>query len=466
MLTQQNLHGYQIDAIKHQLAHPESMLWLDMGLGKTVVTLTTVYERLKRGEIKRALVVAPLRVIQSVWEQESKNWCYLNRMKFSLIHGSEASRQYAADRPADIYLVNYEGLDWLSTFYVHKYLSQGKALPFQMIVFDEVSKMKNSTSNRCVAMAPLLQYIPYRTGLTGTPAGNGYQDLHGQYLMIDMGRRLGVAKQQFEHRFFHSVGYMGYKKALMKGGDEMIKERIADITMQMSAAQYLTLPKVSHNNVWIDLPMSARKKYNQLEKDLFTVLDDGSEIEVFNQASLTGKCLQAANGALYQEPGEPQWSRLHDAKLDALDDIIEESAGQQILVPFCYRHDAERIMKRHPNAVWVSSKMKQAEFLDALARWKSGDLDLLIGHPGSMAHGIDGLQHKGHIVVWFGVNWSLELYLQANGRINRQGQKHPVMIHHILARDTLDLAVMEAIEGKHQTQEELRATIMKYRYTK
>ncbi len=455
-LTPWSLHGYQVQAIKHGLEHPQLSLWLDMGLGKSVIALTITKERMDRFQLYGTLIVAPKRVCQTVWKQEAVKWSHTNQLTFSTILGTPEQRTRAAMVKADVYLVSYENLVWLVDLLVEKFLSRGLYPPFNSIIFDEITKLKDAGTKRHGAIRKLLAYLPYRMGLTGTPASNGYLDLFGQYLALDSGDRLGTGITQFKHTYFDQ-GYNAYELTLKPGAKAAVQSRIADITLQMSSAEYLTLPTVTYNDIWVTMPARAFKKYQQLEEEFFIEMDSGVDIEVANAAGLTNKCLQAANGALYDETGE--WSPLHTAKLEALDSIMEEAAGQPVLVLFNYHHDRERILERFPMAEFFGGGMDPVDVVD---RWSAGKIKMLIGHPGSMGHGLN-LQYGGHTIVWFGLNWSLDLYLQTNARIDRQGQTHPVIIHRILTADTMDVGVLQALAGKAATQQELRAALQAYR---
>ena len=464
-LQPSDLHGYQIRAIKHAIYHELAMLWLDVGLGKTIITLTTILERMDRMQVFGTLIVAPLRVCQTVWAQEAANWTHTQGLTFSLIHGTPKQRHCAMRKKADIYMVNYENLAWLVDELVHVYLSKGKYPPFNMAVYDEVSKLKDQSTERHGALRKLLAYLPYRLGLTGTPASNGYKDLFGQYLAIDSGQRLGLNITDFRDEFFNAEGYMGYDMVTKPGAEDAIKLRIADITLQMSNEEYAQLPEVIFNDIMLTLPSAIRTKYEQLENDMFIALDSGAEVEVFNAAALTNKCLQAANGALYTIPGSQEWDILHDEKLNAMEDIIEESAGNPVLCLYEFRSDLDRIRKKFPQAVYLGGTMSTTEVQQLQDDWNAGKIPLLIGHPASVGHGLN-LQYGGHTMIWFGLNWSLELYDQAIGRLVRQGQKFPVIIHRLLAADTLDEAVRSSLYYKAVTQDDLKKTINAYRQSK
>ena len=451
--------------VNHQIANPRNFVRGFKGSGKTAVTLTTIAHLIKHGAIRTALVVAPLRVAQSVWERESVKWRHTQHLRFSLIHGTPQQRIRALTRPAEIYLINYEGLVWLSAQLQHYYINRGTLLPFDMLVLDESSKMKAHDTKRMEAIIPLLPYFTYRTGLTGTPSSNGLVDLFGQFLCIDDGERLGASYSSFLTHYFQAEGYGGYKYQATPEGERHIHRRVADIVLEMNQADYLRLPNLIVNDIYVDMQQKHRKQYEQLEHELFTELDNGVELEVLNEAAKTNKCLQYSNGAAYTNTKTREWHPVHDAKLDALEDILEEAAGTPVLCAYNYRPDAYRILKRFPFAKNLTG-MSGAEFNQALADWQAGRLRMLIGHPASMGHGVDGLQVRGRIMVWFGLNWSLELYLQFNARLHRQGQAAPVVCHRILTRDTLDDAVTLALQVKSQTQEDLRRAVSEYRKRK
>lgn len=461
-----DLHGYQNKALEFSLHHSQCALWLDMGLGKTAVALTNILQRQHMLQVYGTLVIAPLRVIQTVWRQEASKWEHTKGLRFSLIHGTPDVRRRAFAVPADVYLVNYEGIDWLSKQLVHHYLSRGKYLPFNMVVFDEVSRLKDHTTKRHKALRDLLPFIPYRMGLTGTPAANGYMDLFGQYLALDSGTRLGTSRTAFAERFFHQNGWgVGSRWEVNTGAEKRIEELIGDVTMQMSAQDYLELPPVVFNDIWVDLPTKARAQYEKLERDMFLELDSGQSIEVFNAAALTTKCLQAANGALYTSVGGP-WEETHKAKLEALEEVIEEQAGKPLLLAYSFRHDAARIEKSFKGVEHISSKLGTLKTNELLTRWDRGRVPILQGHPASMGHGLN-LQAGSDTLVWFGLPWSLELYQQTIDRLaGGLRRQRPITVHRILARDTTDEAVKMALEAKATTQEGLKTALNEYRKNK
>lgn len=482
LLHPQQLHAYQRECVMHQLQHEHSMLWLQMGLGKTPITLTTIVDRMRSGQVKKTLIFGPLRVIQSVWAREARKWSHTKHLRFSVVHGTKEKRTRALFADADIYLINYEAMNWLAEILDHYYLSQGKPLPFDMVVYDEVSKLKNSTTMRMkggtrdrndgrgepvrikvTGWRKLINEFKFRTGLTGTPASNGYLDLHGQFLAVDGGERLGEFVTHYKDSYFAS-DYSGWSYTPTELGKQWIEFKISDITKKMDAADYLDLPECKITNMMVDLPASARKAYKEVEKNMFTQLDSGQEVEVFSRSSVSNKCLQFCNGSPYLSSESPEYESLHDVKLDALEEVIEEAGGAPVLCSYTFKSDAERIMKKFKKLKPVNlTTTKSADTERVINEWNAGKIKLLIGHPASMGHGVDGLQDTGSILVWFGLNWSLELYEQMCGRLDRQGQTRPVSIIRILCNDTVDLAVADAIERKTDDQEGLKRAMQRYR---
>lgn len=420
LLVPQQLHAYQRECIIHQLSHSDSMLWLGMGLGKTPVTLTTIVDRMRAGQVQKTLIVAPLRVIQAVWEREARKWSHTQHLSFSILHGTKVQRERALFANADIFLINYENLNWLAETLMHYYLSQDKPLPFQMVVYDEISKMKNSTSMRVaggkrdftdkrtgretvirkVGWRKILPHFKFRTGLTGTPASNGYMDLFGQYLAVDGGTRLGEYVTHFKDSYF-APDYMGWKYAPTELGKQWIEHKISDITVKMDAKDYLDLPAVKITNMMVTLPPAARKAYNEMEAEMFTQLDSGSELEVFSKAAVSNKCLQFCNGSPYNESGSHEYQSLHDAKLDALEEVLEEAGGSPVLVAYSFRADAERIMKKFKSYKPVDmTKTPSSQTLKVINEWNSGKIKLLIGHPACLHPGTQVLtQRRGWVKI-------------------------------------------------------------------
>ena len=481
MLTPQHLHQYQRKCVIHQLKNDDSMLWLQMGLGKTPITLTTIVDRMRAGHVKKTLIFGPLRVIQAVWAREARKWTHTEHLRFSVMHGTPQQRETALFTEADVYLCNYENMNWLADKLLHYFISQDLPLPFEMVVYDEVSKLKNSTTVRmkgCIRDATdkyniatkikvpgwnkIINQFKYRTGLTGTPASNGYLDLFGQYLAVDGGVRLGEFITHYKDSYFVS-DHMGWSFTPSKVGKSAIESAIADITIKMDAADYLMMPAKKVINIMVDLPPKARKAYREMEKNLFTTLENGADVEVFSKNAIGNKCLQFCNGSPYLSSDSDAFEALHDAKLKALEEIIDDAGGSPVLCSYTFRSDAIRIMKKFKKLNPVNlTEVPANQTEEVINRWNRGEIRLLVGHPASMGHGIDGLQDSGSIIVWFGMNWSLELYEQMNGRLDRQGQTKSVSIIRILCNDTVDLAVADAITRKTDDQDGLKAALQRY----
>lgn len=466
-MTPSQLFDYQKKAVNFQCSLPESMLWLDMGLGKTIITLTSAAHLISNEHLTAIIIVAPIRVCRLVWRQEAAKWEHTKHLRFSTIVGTRDQRTRALMKDADIYLINYENLQWLSETLQTYYISKSRPMPFNGVVYDEISKCKNSSTNRVKALKKVLPQFKWSTGLTGTPASNGYRDLHGQYLVLDQGRRLGTSKTAFTTRYYKNATSQRKGEAY-DDSEDTIKALIGDITLEMSAADYNPLPDMIINDVMVELPQRLRAMYDRMEKEFFIALDSGSTVEMFNQASLTNKCLQFSQGAMYPVAGMPLWEAIHELKLDALEDIIEEAAGSPILCSYAYRSDAQRIMEKFKDLdpINLTECKSEKSLVNAMHRWQNNECGLMIGHAASMSHGIDGLQKAGHIIVWFGLNWSLDLYDQMNARIRRQGQGAPVICHRILTLDTLDQAQALAIADKATTQASLRNAVKQYRLSK
>lgn len=466
MLHLSDLHDYQLAAFRHQIENPKSMIWADCGLGKTIITLTSCTQLLLDKVLHGVLVVAPIRVARLVWEQEAANWFHTSFLTFSRVLGQRDTRSRQLLRPAHFYLINYENLEWLAHVLMTHFISKGKQLPFNGLVWDEVTKTKNSSTKRVKAFAKIIPHFDFITGLTATPSSNGLKDLHGQYLMVDMGERLGVSKKSFHNKFFEQKGL--HKLEPYAEAEHQIKQLIGDITFDLRAEEHNPLPDLVVNDIWCDLPPKVREKYEQLEKEFFFQLETGEGVEVFNQASLTNKCLQFSNGAVIPEPNVPIWKPVHDAKLEALDEIIEGSTDDPIFLAYNYRADAARIMSRYQklNPVNLTECKSQTSLERAMRDWCAGKIKLMIAHPASCGHGIDGLQKAGHIMVWFGLNWSLDLYMQFIGRLRRQGIGRPVICHRILTKNTLDKAQAIALDAKEKGQANLRSAVSEYRKLK
>lgn len=436
-------HAYQQQAIEHVLNNEATGLFLDMGLGKTVITLTALEELLLNCfDVSRVLVIAPKRVAEDTWSREADKWAHLRHLRISKVLGTEKQRIAGLAAPAHIYVTNRENVPWLV-----KHL--GKGWFFDMVVIDELSSFKSSGSQRFRALRKVRPKVQRIVGLTGTPAPNSLIDLWAQVFLLDRGARLGETVGGYRRRWFtpgrsDPSRHIVFDWRLKAGAAEEIEDELRDICISMKAKDYLSLPKRIDNVVEVHLSSKDRKQYKELEKELLLELAEG-DVVAENAAALMGKLLQYAQGAVYDE--DKAVHELHSAKLDALADVIEEAHGQPVLVFYNFKHDLSRIQKR----------FKQAETLDGenqIAKWNAGEIPLLLAHPASAGHGLN-LQDGGHIVVWFGLTWSLELYQQANARLDRQGQKQAVIVHHLIAAGTADERVLEILQKKEQGQDAL-----------
>lgn len=451
-----NLYPYQVKAVDHILTRNGSMLWLDIGLGKTITTLTAISTLIDRFQIKAVLVVAPVAVCETVWRQEAKRWSHTKWLKFSTVRGDANQRKRALLTPAHVYLTNYELIERVVGALDEMYLSRGSKIPFDMVVFDEISKMKMATTKRVKAFSKILPHFRWRVGLTGTPATNGLLDLHGQFLMIDGGKRLGPNITSYRDRWFINDAYAKKWNPRRGAGDE-IRDRISDITITMKAEDYISLPDRIDQTIEIEFPKTLADKYREFEREFFIELEGGGEVEAFNSGALSMKCRQMANGACYLDDTRTAWSEFHSLKLDAVQEIVDALGDSSTLVCYQFRHDLERLLKRFPKAVAINSKTAGA----SIEAWNSGEIKMMIGHPASMGHGLN-LQYGGCHVVWFGLPWSLELYDQAIGRLHRNGQKSTVINHRIIVKDTIEEAIKSALVGKSRTQSELRGAVERY----
>lgn len=439
MLSRNDLHAYQRKAVDFILREGRCMLALEMGLGKTASTLTAIRDMIDGYQVTRVLVIAPLRVANSVWAQEVNGWDHLKDLRVSVCTGAERARRSALCVDADIYVINRENVPWLVQHY-------GKKWPFDAVVVDESSSFKTSSTKRFKALRKMLPNIETMVLLTGTPSPNGLLDLWAQMYLIDYGQRLGRTLTGYKQRFFEP-DFMGYKFSIRAGADKQIHALVADRVMHMSAADYLDLPPRIDITHTIDMPPKAAAAYREFETTMLADLDDGSEIEALSAAALANKLLQWSNGAVYTDEHK-NWSETHTAKLDALQAIVEDNEGEAMIVAYSYRSDLERLLERFPDARVLDNDQST---IDA---WNRGEIPMLLAHPASAGHGLN-LQRGGALCVWFGLNWSLEYYLQFNARLHRQGQDRPVRIVHIVCRDTIDERVLSVLSEKDAVQNNL-----------
>lgn len=441
------LHDYQEYAKQWIIEKPSSGLFLDLGMGKTVCTLTAVEELLYNYfDVSKVLVIAPLRVAEDTWSSEVQKWEHLKDLKISKVLGKEEARIEALKEKAAIYVINRENVEWLVDYL-------GKGWFFDMVVIDELSSFKSPKSNRFRALKKVRPFIKRIVGLTGTPAPNGLIDLWSQVYLLDQGERLGKTLTGYRDRYFqpdkrNQTVIFSWKP--VDGAEDRIYEKLKDICISMKAADYLKLPERINNSIMVQLPKEAEIKYRKLEKELLLPLED-ADIVADTAAVLTNKLLQMANGAVYDEKGEVK--EIHDAKLKALDDVIEAANGKPVLIFYAYKHDLYRL----------SEYLKNKEFRvlnnsEDIESWNKGKVPIMLVHPASAGHGLN-LQFGGNIIVWFGLTWSLELYQQANARLYRQGQKQSVIINHLISKETIDEDVMRALENKEVGQEALLAAV-------
>lgn len=440
MLSRNNLHEYQNKAVNFIIEKKRCALFLDMGLGKTVSTLTAVSDLLDSLAVSRVLIIAPLRVANTVWRQEAENWGHLRHLRISVCTGGERNRIARLNQPADIHVINRENIKWLVDLY-------GQDWPYDMIVIDESSSFKSPKSQRFKSLKSVLHLTNYAVLLTGTPAPNGLLDLWSQMYLVDFGQALGRTMSNYKKRFFESSGYMGYKHEPRKGADEAIHNLISPRVISMRAEDYLELPERIDLVQKVELPPATLKLYLEFEKTLLVELDNSEFVEASTAAVLANKLLQWCNGAVYVDAMK-NWQEVHKAKLDALADIVEDNAGENILVAYNYKTDLERLRAKFPSAVVLDNNP------ETVKKWNAGDIPMLLAHPASAGHGLN-LQHGGALAVWFGLNWSLELYQQFNARLHRQGQTRPVRIVHIIVGGCLDERVIQVLTDKESTQSAL-----------
>lgn len=435
-----NPHSYQEYAIKFIESHPISALFLDMGLGKTSITLSAINNLLFDSfEVRKVLVIAPLRVARNTWCDEIKKWDHLNNIKYSIVVGTEKERISALNEKADIYIINRENVDWLVNKSEYKF-------DFDMVVIDELSSFKNHQFKRFKSLMKIRPKVKRIVGLTGTPSSNGLMDLFAEFKVLDLGERLGYFIGQYRNTYFKpdkTNGAIVYSYKPLPNAEESIYEKISDITVSMKASEYLKMPELVISNYQVEMSEDEKKQYDEMKKNLICEIKDG-EITVSNAGSLSNKLSQFANGAVYDD--EQNIVEIHSRKLDALEDIIESMNGKPLLVAYWYKHDLQRIKKRFD--------VREIKTGKDIADWNKGKIPVALIHPASAGHGLN-LQQGGSTLVWFGLTWSLELYQQTNGRLYRQGQKNTVVIQHIVTKGSIDEQILKALERKNKTQEDL-----------
>ena len=442
MLTRSSLYQYQRDCAQHIIDNERCALFVDMGLGKTVSTLTALeflmYQDL---DVNKVLIIAPKRVIETVWEQEATKWEHNRRFTFSTITGTATQRTEAVKREADIYLISRDNVVWLCQNFAKELRT------FDALIIDELSSFKSPSSKRFKELRKVIRNFKRVVGLTGTPAPNGLIDLWAQIYLLDQGERLGKTLTAYRNTYFDPDARNGaivYSYKPRKGSDAIIQNKLSDIVISMKTEDYLQLPDVVYIDVPIALDPIMQKQYDEFERDQVLSLDD--TVNAANAAALTNKLLQFANGAIYNEEREVIY--LHDEKIEAIKDIVESEEGN-VLIAYAYEHDLTRLQE----ALKVY-KPQTINSPSAIERWNNGEIKVLLAHPASAGHGLN-LQQGGSLVVWFGLTWSLELYQQFNKRLHRQGQKCAVRIMHLVTKGTMDERVCMVLEGKDATQNSL-----------
>ena len=453
-----NPYPYQKQAINHILDNPYSGLFLDMGLGKTVTTLTAINDLLyDYFDISKVLIIAPLRVAKYTWSDELVKWEHISHLKIVKVLGTAKQREKALREKSQIYITNRENITWLVNYY-------GSDFPFDMVVIDELSSFKDSKTSRFKALRKVRAKVKRVVGLTGTPAPNGLMNLWTQLYLLDRGERLEQTLTRYRNKYFkpgRRNGHIIYDYVLLPEADNKIYDKIGDICISMKSEDYIDLPERINNYIKIEMPDGIRKQYKEFEKHQILSIVDDVEFSSVNATALSNKLAQFSNGAVYYDGEQHKgYHEAHKLKLDALSDIVNDSNGKSILVFYNYIHDKERILGYFKN--------HNIETLgdESIAKWNNSEIEILLAHPASCGHGLN-LQYGGNIIVWFGLTWSLELYQQACARLYRQGQKESVVIHHLILKDTIDEDIIKAIECKGVGQELLlnavKAIIDKYK---
>jgi len=452
-------HDYQRHCISRILKTKKIGLFLDMGLGKTVTTLTAIRElKYNRFQVRKVLVIAPKKVAEGTWTREKDKWDHTRMLRVSPVLGSLAKRIRALNTPADIYVINRENVTWLVDYYRNDW-------PFDMVVVDESSSFKSHKAKRFKSLACVSEKIDRMVELTGTPSPNGLDDLWAQVFLLDGGERLERRYTWFREKYFQpdKRGADGtvYSYEAKPGTERNILERISDICVSMKAEDYLELPDLVYHRISVELDAKSAKAYRELERNMVLELPEEGEITAASAAALSNKLLQLANGALYD--GDRNVHQVHDCKIEAFLELVESLKGRPVLVFYNYQHDRERIL-----AALIGKGLRVRELRTPADEddWNSRQIDILLAHPASSAYGLN-LQQGGNHVVWFGLTWNYELYTQANKRLHRQGQEEKVIIHHLVCEGTRDEDVMEALERKedvqNQVMESLKARIRRIR---
>ncbi len=442
-----NPHEYQRYAIEYIKSHPIAAILLGCGLGKTSIALTAIDDMLHDSfEVRKVLIVAPIRVAKVSWPDEIQKWDHLSELRYSVAVGSKEERLSAMKADAEIYIINRENLSWLIE-------ESGLPMDFDICVLDELSSFKNWQSKRFKSFMKLRPHLKRVIGLTGTPSSNGLMDLFAEFRCLDMGERLGRFIGQYRTSYFkpdRCNGNIVYSYKLLPGAEEEIYRKISDITISMRSTEFLQMPELVNSEYTVSLDEEEQKKYDAMKKDLILPLTDGGEVTAANAAALSNKLVQMANGAVYSD--DEMVSVIHDKKLDALEDIIESANGRPVLVAYWYKHDLERIEERLKKLKIEYDTISSDE---SIRRWNAGKIAVGLIHPASAGHGLN-LQQGGSIMVWYSLTWSLELYIQTVDRLFRQGQRaETVSVIHIITKGTIDERIMKALTDKDNTQSAL-----------
>ena len=440
-----NPHDYQLYATEFIKEHPIAAILLQMGLGKSVITLTAVKKLLEKGEVRRVLVVAPLRVARDTWPEEIRKWDHLKELTFSVAVGTADERRAALMKNALVHIINRENIPWLVE-------QSGIPFTWDMLVIDELSSFKSWQAKRFRSLMKVRPMVKRIVGLTGTPAPNGYMDLFAEYRLLDMGERLGRFIGRYREAYFTPDRWGNgqvFSWKLRQGADEAIYRKIEDITVSMKSVDHLKMPECVMSDVPVHMDEREKELYETLKEELFLRVrnkDGVYEVDAKNASVLCGKLSQLANGAVYSESGKT--ARIHDRKLDALEDLIESANGHPLLVAYWFQHDLWRMKERFP-------EMRVLRSPEDIRDWNAGKIPVAAIHPASAGHGLN-LQAGGNTLVWFGLTWSLELYQQTNARLWRQGQKaETVVIHHLVTEGTIDEKILQVLKGKDRSQEKL-----------
>lgn len=434
------LHEYQKYCVNKILNTKNLGLFLDMGLGKTLISLTAIKELMyNRFSVNKVLIIAPKKVAEATWQNEIEKWDDLKLLRYSTVLGSEKQRIKALNTPADIYIINRDNVVWLVDLYQN-------AWPFDMVICDEFSSFKNHQAKRFKALASIKPHIKKLVGLTGTPSPNGLLDLWAQVFLLDGGQRLSPSFYSFRNAYFEG-DYMGYSYKPRLFTEKTITDKISDICISMKADDYLELPECVENIIPVVLSPKAEKAYRSMERDAVLEIENADDIDAASAAALSTKLLQLANGAIYDE--YKNYHEIHDCKIEAFMETLEQLQGKNVLVFYNFKHDYERLEAALKKA---KINFRKLETKEDQKDWNDGKIRVLLTHPASSAYGLN-LQEGGNHVIWFGLNWNYELYTQANKRLHRQGQKEKVIIHHLVTKGTRDEDVMEALKQKEDVQE-------------